>query len=235
YYDPAVGRFLSIDSVGPSVGNSFNFNRYDYANDNPSRYTDPDGRSITEALGGVLYETASFVTGNGFHGSQIAGALADGYNGKGDGRLSAAFQDLGTVSVLTGGIGALRAVGSLAAREGVSEGLGVVYKRTNPHNLEEYVGKARSFARYLARQGEHNRALGVKHEYEIIERAQPGKELSYLEETQIRANGGLQREGGTLANKYHAMSQKNFEGFQGVFRVEGRIGSINLAKKLDGG
>lgn len=43
YYDPAVGRFLSIDPVSPSVGNSFNFNRYTYANDNPYRYTDPNG------------------------------------------------------------------------------------------------------------------------------------------------------------------------------------------------
>jgi hypothetical protein len=44
YYDPEVGRFLSVDPVEPSVGNAFNFNRYTYANNNPSRYTDPDGR-----------------------------------------------------------------------------------------------------------------------------------------------------------------------------------------------
>ncbi|MGS0998321.1 RHS repeat-associated core domain-containing protein [Rhodanobacter sp. UC4451_H18] len=44
YYDPATGRFLSTDPVGPSPGSLFHFNRYDYANDNPYRYTDPDGR-----------------------------------------------------------------------------------------------------------------------------------------------------------------------------------------------
>lgn len=49
YYDPVVGRFLSIDSVRPVAGNGFNFNRYDYANDNPARYVDPDGRTCTEA------------------------------------------------------------------------------------------------------------------------------------------------------------------------------------------
>jgi len=48
YYDPAVGRFLSTDPVGPTPGNTFNFNRYDYANDNPGRYIDPDGRTCTE-------------------------------------------------------------------------------------------------------------------------------------------------------------------------------------------
>ena len=45
YYDPAVGRFLSTDPVGPASGNAFNFNRYAYANNNPIINTDPDGRA----------------------------------------------------------------------------------------------------------------------------------------------------------------------------------------------
>jgi len=44
YYDPAVGRFISTDPVGPSVGNPFNFNRFAYANNNPIDNMDPDGR-----------------------------------------------------------------------------------------------------------------------------------------------------------------------------------------------
>jgi RHS repeat-associated protein len=48
YYDPA-GRFPSPDPVGPSPGNVYSFNRYVYANDNPARYIDPDGRTCTEA------------------------------------------------------------------------------------------------------------------------------------------------------------------------------------------
>lgn len=43
YYDPKIGRFLSVDPVtANSVGG--NFNRYWYANNNPYRFTDPDGR-----------------------------------------------------------------------------------------------------------------------------------------------------------------------------------------------
>ena len=43
YYDPRVGRFWSVDPVTvDSVGG--NFNRYWYANNNPYRFTDPDGR-----------------------------------------------------------------------------------------------------------------------------------------------------------------------------------------------
>lgn len=44
YYDPSVRRFLSIDPVTANSGNGANFNRYWYANNNPYRFTDPDGR-----------------------------------------------------------------------------------------------------------------------------------------------------------------------------------------------
>jgi RHS repeat-associated protein len=44
YYDPAVGRFLSVDPVGSSPGNAFNFNRYAYASNNPIVNIDPDGK-----------------------------------------------------------------------------------------------------------------------------------------------------------------------------------------------
>lgn len=58
YYDPVIGRFLSNDSVGFS--NVHNFNRYAYANNNPYRYIDPDGRAagkvneMRQVVGGVL-------------------------------------------------------------------------------------------------------------------------------------------------------------------------------------
>jgi uncharacterized protein RhaS with RHS repeats len=44
YYDPEVGRFLSVDPVGVDVATGANFNRYWYGNNNPYRYIDPDGR-----------------------------------------------------------------------------------------------------------------------------------------------------------------------------------------------
>ncbi|CAM5425368.1 RHS repeat-associated core domain-containing protein [Rhodanobacter lindaniclasticus] len=43
YYDPAVGRFLSVDPVGPSPGNIFYLNRYGYVNSNPVNRVDPAG------------------------------------------------------------------------------------------------------------------------------------------------------------------------------------------------
>jgi len=48
YYDPSIGRFLSIDPVGfLETGNPVHFNRYAYANNNPANLIDPDGRKAT--------------------------------------------------------------------------------------------------------------------------------------------------------------------------------------------
>ncbi|MCG7534775.1 RHS repeat-associated core domain-containing protein [Pseudoalteromonas sp. OOF1S-7] len=50
YYDPVIGRFYSNDPVGTlghfkTPNGIHGFNRYAYANNNPYKYTDPDGRS----------------------------------------------------------------------------------------------------------------------------------------------------------------------------------------------
>ena len=45
YYDPEIGRFLSVDPVTADASTGGNFNRYWYANNNPYKFTDPDGRA----------------------------------------------------------------------------------------------------------------------------------------------------------------------------------------------
>lgn len=44
YYDPAMGRFLGTDPVGPAAGDVFGFSRYAYTDNNPNSRSDPDGR-----------------------------------------------------------------------------------------------------------------------------------------------------------------------------------------------
>nr|WP_155617039.1 RHS repeat-associated core domain-containing protein [Xanthomonas translucens] len=44
YYDPEIGRFLSTDPVMAYSNPVGAFNRYWYANNNPYKFTDPDGR-----------------------------------------------------------------------------------------------------------------------------------------------------------------------------------------------
>ena len=49
YYDPVIGRFLSIDPVTfLETGNPSSFNRYMYGNNDPINMFDPDGRQSVE-------------------------------------------------------------------------------------------------------------------------------------------------------------------------------------------
>ncbi len=43
YYDSAIGRFISADTIVPGAGNSQAFNRYAYSYNNPLKFTDPTG------------------------------------------------------------------------------------------------------------------------------------------------------------------------------------------------
>lgn len=47
YYDPVIGRFLSVDPVGfLDKGNPGYFNRYAYTMNNPINAIDPDGEWV---------------------------------------------------------------------------------------------------------------------------------------------------------------------------------------------
>jgi len=48
YYDPSLGVFLSVDPINGLQNPVAQFNRYRYANGNPYRFTDPDGRESEE-------------------------------------------------------------------------------------------------------------------------------------------------------------------------------------------
>lgn len=62
YYDPGIGAFLSVDPVSAtSVGG--NFNRYWYANANPYRFSDPDGR-LAESPGPRPQDDGRLDSGN---------------------------------------------------------------------------------------------------------------------------------------------------------------------------
>lgn len=61
YYDPVIGRFYSNDPVGFSADNPMMFNRYAYANNNPYKFTDPDGRASDCLLCRPDYNTRSLM------------------------------------------------------------------------------------------------------------------------------------------------------------------------------
>ena len=61
YYDPAIGRFLSVDPMASDMQIGWNFNRYNYAANSPYTFVDPDGREIafigTSAERWLLHES----------------------------------------------------------------------------------------------------------------------------------------------------------------------------------
>ena len=73
YYDPLVGRFISVDPVSPSLGNIFNFGRYGYAFNNPVINLDPDGR---DTVGENIDENAQAASDAGNHLATFGWAFA---------------------------------------------------------------------------------------------------------------------------------------------------------------
>jgi RHS repeat-associated protein len=63
YYDPAIARFLSVDPVGPLADPTNHFGRYHYANNNPYKYRDPDGRfaDLILDVGFIAYSTYTLI------------------------------------------------------------------------------------------------------------------------------------------------------------------------------
>ncbi|MCU0305465.1 MAG: hypothetical protein MUC56_15535 [Thermoanaerobaculales bacterium] len=45
YYSPNLGRFVSVDPVGGTIGSSQSWNRYSYVDNNPIAVVDPDGEA----------------------------------------------------------------------------------------------------------------------------------------------------------------------------------------------
>ena len=85
YYDPDVGRFLSVDPVGVDTGTEGNFNRYWYGNNNPYTFIDPDGELGQVFWGGVIGGATGFIIegykqwdSDTFNGRQLLVATAKG-------------------------------------------------------------------------------------------------------------------------------------------------------------
>jgi RHS repeat-associated protein len=65
YYNARLGRFLSVDPVGGSVGSPQSWNRYAYVRNNPLNFIDPDGRLQRKKNGELKEQTLG--TGSATH------------------------------------------------------------------------------------------------------------------------------------------------------------------------
>ena len=172
-----------------------------------------------KALGNVLSDTYDeFKNGNGNVKAGIlghaVGDIAQLFIGTGEAK--AASEAIEVANVLEKGakiVEETEVMGEVAVA--AKEAEGIVYKRTNLKTKEEYYGQAKSDKHYDIRQKAHNKKYNVKHKYEIVERAEPGKALDVAEETHIRNGGGPKRKGGKLANGRYQMREKNYKKYGG--------------------
>ncbi|WP_350433025.1 RHS repeat-associated core domain-containing protein [Shewanella sp. H8] len=121
YYDPLIGHFYSNDPVGYTAKNPvMSFNRYMYVNNNPYKYTDPNGEFLWGAVIGAGIElVAQISTGQDIDMTDIAiagvvGAVTGGFAGraatqavKGAITASKAVKQTTAVSAAASGVGSM--------------------------------------------------------------------------------------------------------------------------------
>jgi RHS repeat-associated protein len=111
YYDPVIGRFYSNDPVGYTPQNPvMSFNRYLYVNNNPYKYTDPNGEFLHVGIGALI--------------GAIGGAASAALNGGSSKEIWAsagAGAVIGGAAALTGGASLLAVAGTGAATGALSD------------------------------------------------------------------------------------------------------------------
>ena len=133
YYDPAIGRFLSIDPVTASehitsVQGTQGFNRYAYVNNNPINGTDPDGQIANFIAGAIIgaavdlaFQALNVANGGEFSLTQFAASTAAG-----------AITSGGSAIIATSGVSFARQVVTTAALGGTANaGTAVVANAIN--------------------------------------------------------------------------------------------------------
>jgi RHS repeat-associated protein len=132
YYDPIAARFLSTDPVTTDANTGTAFGRYVYAQSNPYRYTDPDGReekaqtvtgSHIAGAGrtGTLYIIPGNMSGGRAAAGAKLGALAGGVQSRGSALNDPNFfspQEGANGPVFVDNTGAMQNTGSSSARNG---------------------------------------------------------------------------------------------------------------------
>jgi len=109
WYDPVLGRFTAIDPVDWSEANPIHsFNRYAYANNNPFKFVDPDGRWAIQAYAFGVGFTLGAINAASKPGWTVGSVLREGTIGG----------VVGAASTLGGGVVVNTAITAVSAYAG---------------------------------------------------------------------------------------------------------------------
>ena len=125
YYAPALGRFIGMDPKEVDPEDVHSFNRYAYANNNPFKYVDSDGRSPVlliplvwtvgnAAISGAFNAATQYLSTGQVQWRGVGGVL----DAAGDGAIMGPA--LGAVSGLAGGSAAVESSRAPAAKGGAA-------------------------------------------------------------------------------------------------------------------
>ncbi|MCW0410500.1 hypothetical protein NG831_20915 [Xanthomonas sacchari] len=147
YYDPGVGRFLSVDPVEANGKTGANFNRYKYALNNPYRFTDPDGRCESVATCQMMRDDLDLASGR-----MTQQEASDRRDARGVGALIAApvgFATLAAPEVAAGSglMATVKAVFGFGERKAAQQVL-----QTTAHGAERLAGQAATRGGVLSAQ-----------------------------------------------------------------------------------
>ena len=78
YYNPMLGRFMGVDPVGFKEENIHSFNRYAYANNNPYKFVDPDGKYAELVVEAMSLTVGYMSLKDNLRAGNTGAALADG-------------------------------------------------------------------------------------------------------------------------------------------------------------
>ena len=81
FYDPAIGRFISADSIVPDFSNPQSLNRYSYVFNNPLSYRDPNGHNpflIVMAISAVISSVVAGIQSNWNEKAMTGGFIVGG-------------------------------------------------------------------------------------------------------------------------------------------------------------
>lgn len=128
YYNPMLGRFMGVDPVDFNPDNIHSFNRYAYANNNPFKFIDPDGKNplnifdyyhFAKDVGNLIVKEIVYgiAIANGEYG--VANQISQELGGA---AVAAAESTIGLISFVPGTTQILRAQRIAKVTKGATKG-----------------------------------------------------------------------------------------------------------------